>query len=70
MSRQYDYQLRNVAAGKCALCSHPRITAWYCERHRIKQNKLQGKRMGWKKQLVCSACNQPGHNIRTCKVNP
>lgn len=47
-SRQYEWQRRMMAQGRCTICGKPAITARYCEFHREKYNGRRRDKTGYK----------------------
>ena len=39
ISRQYKWQLKQLAKGKCIICGKPVITKSHCRKHALAQNK-------------------------------
>jgi len=48
VSRQYVWQLRKSAEGKCRICGEPKVSANYCLEHQLAQKKINRKAKGFK----------------------
>ena len=51
-SKQIRYQLRKLKAGLCRSCTKPRVNSTFCEKHRLKANRLANKRAKNKAKLI------------------
>jgi len=47
MSRQYEWQLKQLAKGRCVICGKSTVTKYHCKRHSVAQNKYVRK---WKER--------------------
>lgn len=50
LSRQREWQKKQIADGRCMLCAEPLVTAMHCETHRQLVNKISLDRYHAKKQ--------------------
>lgn len=70
MSKQVNWQQRQVATGRCRTCGKPRVTAQHCARHaEAHARRVRKKRNGDptpRRIICCGTCKDPGHTWLTC----